>query len=59
MRHAFICSDCGVRIVGRMDPRTGLIYAYDRAATSDDPPKPCVCMTCRERAPDLVKEFVA
>jgi hypothetical protein len=52
-RHTYVCVDCGVRMDGRENPRTGEIHAYDRSPTSDGPPRRCLCMTCREKRADL------
>jgi hypothetical protein len=48
-RQRFVCTACGLRIVGRLNPRDGLVYAYDRSATDDTvPPQACVCISCAE-----------
>lgn len=55
-RQTFVCIHCGLRLIGRLNPRTGLIYPDDRTATSDAPAEPCVCPTCLKQVVREVAE---
>lgn len=52
-RTRFECVKCGVKIVGRLNPKNGKVYAYDRSATDETVPvKPCLCSWCAEQTAD-------
>ena len=48
-RQAYECIHCGLLFAGRMrKDGSGVIYAYDRAPTTDAPTQPAVCSSCLE-----------
>lgn len=57
MRESFKCVHCGLVLHGTVASHSptgairegGTIKAYDRSATKDSEPRPCICTSCKER----------